>query len=147
MFYLLHGPPGSGKSTIIELAKKHHIKAVDLEHHGSGESGEENRLKAARDLVQTTNRNEHTLVGMADVDIDEFPKKSIKIMLLPSREVYIRRKSARDAREPLKRDQDPNNAFYDRCSEHNKRFDRVIQNDGSPEETLEEIVRIARGNL
>ncbi len=142
-FTLLLGPPGAGKSTVIQLAKERGISAVDLEDFGHGE-GADVRTKKAQEIIRT-NRTEDglMLVGMADVDPVTFPKNSMKVMLLPSFEVYEKRLVDRDKTQEHKRGQGGLEYKYKEFLEWSKKFEHVVHNDDTPEETLKKILAIA----
>ncbi len=141
MFILLIAPPAAGKSTLIRLAKQKGLRAIDLEDAGHGPDGSFHRLRAAERLAKE-NPDECVLVGMADVDPDVFPHESIKLMLLPSREVYRTRLALRD-REQKQKEGQGGMKKYDEFVEWSRTFDHVIQNDDDPEKTLEEILTYA----
>ncbi|MFH1712219.1 MAG: hypothetical protein ABH846_03225 [Patescibacteria group bacterium] len=139
---LLLGPPGSGKSTIIKTAKTKGLPAFDLEEHGSRPENTQGRITQAKKIIQDHQDDENVLIGMADVDPKVFPNDSIKIMLLPSLKVYRARLQDRDAEQADKRDQGGLEYKYDEFKEWAAKFEHVIQNDGTPEEALEQILDV-----
>lgn len=138
---LLIGPPGSGKSTLIVLARSRGLRAEDLEEYGHGSTGYEERLAKARELAQET-EDGVILVGMADVDPMEFPMSAVKVMLLPSWSVYEKRLHERDANAPHKQGQEGLERKYDVFKQWSGQFDHVVVNDGLPDETLDSILSL-----
>lgn len=138
-FVLLIGPPGAGKSTIIKLAKQRGLDAIDLEDFGHGADGHELRQQAAEKLIVEAKADRSIIVGMADIDPATFPKDSLHIMLLPSRDIYSKRLENRDALFPHKKGQEGMERRYAEFTEWSKEFACVIHNDSTPEDALEKI--------
>ena len=138
---LLVGPPGAGKSTLIEIARGRGIRAEDLEQYEHEPHGYEKRLAKARVLAQEIEEG-FMLVGMADIDPIEFPESSLKIMLLPSRAVYEQRLQARDALHPHKSGQEGLEWKYGEFIRWSKQFAHVIVNDSTPEQTLSQVLSL-----
>ncbi|MBI5794023.1 hypothetical protein HZA87_02975 [Candidatus Uhrbacteria bacterium] len=136
---LLIGPPGAGKSTLIEVAQARGIRAEDLENYGHGSDGYEMRLEKARELSRETGEG-FMLVGMADIDPVIFPKSSIQVMLLPSRFVYEQRLKHRDALHSRKQGQEGLERKYNVFVQWSKKFEHVIESDTTPEQDLDQIL-------
>lgn len=140
-FVLLIGPPGSGKSTIIGVAKEKGYRAIDLEEVAHGADGITQRIKKAKEIIAQKTEADY-FVGMADVDPIIFPKDSLKIMLLPSFEVYRERLNSRDKVHEHKRGQGGLEFKYKEFGEWARQFEHVIKNDGTPQEALEDILEV-----
>lgn len=142
-FILLLGPPGSGKSTIIQAAQQNGMEAYDLEEYGHGSSGHEKRTEKAKELVKERENDDGVaLIGMADVDPSVFPANATKIMILPSLEIYKARLEKRDAEQVEKQGQGGIEYKYASFREQANAFEHVMVNDGSVEEALAHIKQL-----
>ena len=144
-FVLLIGPPGAGKSTISKRAKQRGLNAVDLEDFGHGTSGHGARQRAAEKLIKEQKGDGFVIVAMADIDPAIFPKDSARIMLLPSHDIYLKRLQNRDALLPHKKGQEGKERKYAEFTEWSKKFEYVIHNNSTPEDTLEKILAYISG--
>lgn len=136
-FVLLFGPPGSGKSTFIQFVKSLGYKAFDLEKMGTST---QTRVEAAAELRKALEHEEGMVfLGMADVHPEIFPESSVKILMLPSFDVYVKRVEQRDLEFPEKRFQSALEK-HGQFQKQAKNFSCVIQNDGDVHETLEQIL-------
>lgn len=142
MFVLLFGPPASGKSTIVNLAKKKGIIAFDLEKRGRGPKARAIRNRAAKDISYRYKEKDLVIVGMASVHPGIFPRSSKYIILLPPKNIYKKRLAYRDARNPLKKGQDALK-YFEEFKKWSKKYTHVLKGNMTPEETLKRILKIA----
>lgn len=128
---VLFGPPGVGKSTLINLALTQGIDACDFELMGNNY---EERLHAMKTEFSTT-ASIKQLYGAADLKLSDIPTNIITVLLLPPKEVYVDRLQTRDDSFPKKRGQNGQHV-YDVFQQIREDFDIVLSAIESPEETL-----------
>lgn len=143
MLVLLYGPPGSGKSTLVRLAQQRGLIAVDLEDVFPGSAGKEIRRKAGMELATKYPSKQMVIVGTADVWFDAFPPDSLKILLLPPREIYNKRLRQRDKDKPFKAGQG-GIEVYEKFKQGVDMFDVVLGDEMSAEGTLDRILASVR---
>lgn len=129
------GPPGSGKSSLIEYAKRRGYTGFDLET--AAQTAEERRVVLEAFLAQHS--NEAVFIGTADLLPEDFPNGTMSVMLLPSKKVYLDRLAHRDAAEPIKAGQEGERK-YDDFVDWSKKFEHVIRNDGTIDEAFDGIL-------
>lgn len=114
------GPPGAGKSTLIHLARRSGLEAFDLE-------AAPRSLRAV--LVFRANEATSPLrqlgaIGAADAQPSSFdPRFYTRVLLLPPRATYDRRRTRRDILYPHKRGQPD---VYDAFRADMHKFDMLI---------------------
>lgn len=139
----LFGPPGVGKSTIVYLAQKRGIPALDLE---TIEEARNQRRKRAREFF---NKHSHriAILGTANLQISDLPDNVETILLLPHRRVYLKQLAHRDLLHPEKRGQNALR-YYKGFRKHRYLFDRVfrgvIKRIRNPEKILDIILETER---
>lgn len=93
----LVGPPGSGKSTIIEEMRLLGINALDVEKAGLGHDPGLDGATARRDSAWQGAQ----AIGAADLDIDEVREAGFTVVFLSlGQEAYAARRAYRDAQDP-----------------------------------------------
>lgn len=136
---VLVGPPGVGKSTLVDLAKSKGITAIDMEEYGPKR---QDRVIRLQEILQTLDENP-VIFGGADIG-SEFPSDFERILLLPPRHIYLERFQTRNDAKPEKAYQKGEEIYDWFLENHNnleRGYDRVIDSTGIPEETLDEILK------
>lgn len=136
---VLFGPPGCGKSTLVQEAADLGFKTRDLESTTTEiNDGRETRFVThipsdARSL---------DIIGAAAAQPGQFsPRDFVRVLILPPRSVYDARRQARDAARPGKAGQsDVWQAFANGASA----FDFVFPNDGLPGQELIRLLEMTR---
>lgn len=136
----LFGPPGSGKSALIEYARSQGYDAIDVKRLGA--STEERRVGFA-DFLKQRDSSKMLFVGAADLSPEAFPEGTRFFILLPSSEKYLARAKQRDALYASKRDQDPAGKWFE-FEAMSKQFGARIQNDGSVEDAFDQMMKTIR---
>lgn len=136
----LFGPPGSGKSALIEYARSRGEDAVDAEQ--LGENAEERRKNFVA-LLAARASSKPLFAGAADLPPEAFPEGTRFFILLPSYEKYLARAKQRDALHAHKRDQEPERKWVE-FEAMSKQFGVRIQNDGTVEETFDRMMSMIR---
>ncbi|RJP46673.1 MAG: AAA family ATPase [Armatimonadetes bacterium] len=156
---VLVGPPGVGKSTLVKLAKEKGYYAVDIEEiHNEAKlllshlQGEEYK----KVLSEEMDKRIEQLVNEAPEGISifgaggygsHFPIEKIeKVLLLPPKEIAESRFRERDKNDPVKKAQNHDferiyEGFVHLWQSGERKYHRVIQTTGTPEETLKELVK------
>lgn len=132
----LYGPPGSGKSTIVQLAQGRGWNAHDAESFGETHDA---RLAGLRDVLSRSDVG-LLLVGAADLTPEDFPEGTEFVLLLPPEEEHERRVLARGDERPHKSWQHARTVHREH-HEMRPRFDLIIDDDCSPDAALERIER------
>jgi hypothetical protein len=96
MNFILFGPPGIGKSTIIGNLKIHKVNAIDLEDLYP------NRLR-----FTIPNIVDNTVLGGADLNPQRKYHNARKVLLYAKDDIYQKRRRARDSQIPGKAAQNP----------------------------------------
>ena len=130
---VIFGPPGVGKSTLVKLATKRGIRAYDLEDCADKA---ERKIKVQKILDAKFNGT--ILIGAANLHPEDFPHEAKFILLLPDRNIYLKRLEKRDKLEPEQRGQG-GPAFYDGFAQNKEPYTRIIEDSAEPEEILEKI--------
>lgn len=86
--FILFGPPGIGKSTIIGILKTKGIGAIDLED-----------LYPNRIRFQIPNLTQGKFLGAADLNPQRSYANSFKILLIADQNAYDARRAQRDAKD------------------------------------------------
>lgn len=133
----VHGPPGVGKSTIVQLLKMRGMEAIDIEE--CGHTYPEREAEFRRMAVDSS--FELLVVGAADLDRADLPQGTISVLLLPPKATYLARTRERSRRQPDKRGQHPSRA-YENFVRERYAFDHVLEDIGPPSETLAHVLRI-----
>lgn len=95
MVYLLYGPPGIGKSTLVEYARSKNYPAVDLEKVEPA-----GRITVAKELADDSRR---IIVGAADINPRVFNNsRAVYVCLYLNSHAYKTRRKIRDASNPSK---------------------------------------------
>lgn len=128
----IYGPPGSGKSTLVAVAKKIGWHAVDLE--GIGSTVEERKAAV---VSYVRDKKSGILFGAADIPPELFPQETKFVLLAPGEDVLTARVQGR------------NDTRAHKWIEHAKKvrgehlqmaeagaFDLVITDDIAPEKIL-----------
>jgi adenylate kinase family enzyme len=131
----LFGPPGVGKSTLVKLAQNNGIKSYDLEEEVDDL---ENRKSKLNQILQSETSN-LIIIGSADLGPKDYPKGVETILLLPPKNIYLRRSRIRDEKHTNKRGQ-KTEMMYDLSVGWKNHFDRIIDEVGTAEEILEKIL-------
>lgn len=137
----IFGPPGSGKSTIVELAHKRGIKAFDFELDGNNYT---ERLENAKQIFKQIENDfdKVVLFGAADLALEDFPVGTKFVMLLPPKEEYERRLTERDSGYPNKAGQGGIEYKYEDFKTMSQRFfDLIVSEPLNREETLEAVLK------
>jgi hypothetical protein len=109
--YVFFGPPGVGKTTLVEG-----YGGLDLERFSS---------RDRKDIAELLGRAPIDIVaiGAADTQPDQWDARFyLRVLLLPDREVYNRRRAERDAQHPHKAGQAD---VYDNFEQARNTFDCV----------------------
>jgi hypothetical protein len=94
MNFILFGPPGVGKSTLIGVLKSKHIRAIDLED-----------VYPSRIRFQLPNMLDHVVFGGADLNPARSYHNTKKILLFLPQTDYDARRDKRDANQKGKASQ------------------------------------------
>jgi len=94
MNYILFGPPGVGKSTLIGILKTQGMRAIDLED-----------LYPNKIRFQLPNLTDDTFLGAADLNPSRSYRNAKKILLFLEQSDYDARRKERDANAPGKAQQ------------------------------------------
>ena len=156
---VLVGPPGVGKSTLVRLAKKQGIYAVDIEDlHNETKKVLSSQLDRNSDkdvLTKLMNEKISELLNSVPDGISlfgaggyggSFPQDLIeRILLLPEKSVAQERFVKRDSEDLEKQKQSQKfDEIYDYFLERSRKGDgvyhRIITSSGDPNETLLEIL-------
>jgi len=136
---VLIGPPGVGKSTLVQLAKAKGIKAIDMEDYGPNK---EDRIGKLDEMLQSLG-DETVIFGGADIG-GNFPDEFERILLLPPKSVYLDRLQARNESLPEKAYQKGEHIydlFLANKDDPEWRSDRIIDSIGKPDEIFEIILK------
>ncbi|MCB0335831.1 MAG: hypothetical protein KDD62_05980, partial [Bdellovibrionales bacterium] len=134
---VLHGPPGTGKSTLVKMLQaSSNVDAIDAEVFGN-----------TLDEIKSKFLNFHTerskslkVYGSAHM-FAEFGSGAYRILLLPPLPVYIERFERRNELNPDKKWQGEMRS-WSKWNGRRDRLDFVLQNDGSPDDTLRQVLSI-----
>ena len=124
----LYGPPGSGKSTVVELAKLQGVEAHDAESFGASHS---ERVDGLRRALAGTGEG-LVLIGAADLAPEEFPPGTELVLLLPPAAEHRRRVLNRGDARPHKGLRHAQQVHGEHA-EMRHRFDIVLDYECSPE--------------
>lgn len=139
-YIALFGPPASGKSTLIKEFKKLGIKAYDIER--CGDSYNERKINFNKILKKE--KSNYIIFGTADMKITDFPKNTIKILLLPPINIYKSRLKERNRKYPHKKDQ---NAIKKYLSIDKNKYDLVLDKDYSKADIINKIKTISKNKI
>ncbi|XOB40516.1 MAG: hypothetical protein ACKKMR_00690 [Candidatus Nealsonbacteria bacterium] len=98
----IFAPSGVGKSTLIKIALKQGIKAYDFEDFSSQE-----RIKKAQEILKK-DFNDIVLFNAGDLQTKDFPFDVELVLLLPPKDIYLKRLKKRDKLNPEKKGQQGN---------------------------------------
>ncbi|SRR5258708_39249681 len=130
----IFGPPGVGKSTIIDIACQKGMRAFDLEKEGKTYT---ERKNAAQKLFKSYQKLS-VLFNAADLRINDFPQDTILVLLLPPKETYDSRWHIRDSMYPDKLGQHEDKVYeYFRRNQSN--FHLVLSDVINPHSIIEKI--------
>ncbi len=130
-FVALYGPPGSGKSTVVELAHRRGVTAYDAEAFGPNHA--ERVAGFQRVLLRSTEGL--ILIGAADLTPEDFPAGTKFVLLLPPAEEHRRRVLDRRDERPHKSLQHAQQVHGEHWAMRES-FDVVVDFDCSPEAVL-----------
>lgn len=133
---LLSGPPGVGKSTLIRAAAaRTDMEAIDSELLGDCPDSRREGLLRVVAIPGTKLR----VYGTGGVSLEHFSENALRVLILPPLEVYIGRVRARNSADREKSGQSDMKS-YAKWRRRAHWFDVVLDNLGTPQETLEAIV-------
>lgn len=135
-YIALFGPPGVGKSTLIDIFQEKGISAVDLEKTAPTYNG---RLQELHRITRTSLSEPVLVFGAADLRITDFPNETKTILLLPPLKDYLQRHKYRNDRYP-QIDPDPIMVYYS-FKDKSDDFDVVYKEISSPVSLFQAIVR------
>lgn len=151
---VLVGPPGVGKSTLVRLAQKRGIYAVDIEDiHNEKKAelkdrlGDDYRETLAKEMDQTIldlvdNTPEGISIFGAGGYGSHFPLEKVeKILLLPPKDIARERFIDRDEHDPIKKAQNHDferiyDGFVHNWQSGDYMYHRIIQIVGTPNDIL-----------
>ncbi|MFW9877084.1 MAG: hypothetical protein ACFFG0_28675 [Candidatus Thorarchaeota archaeon] len=136
-YIALFGPPACGKSTLIKEFKKIGVRAYDLEKYGHTYQERKNALQK----ILKKEKSDHIIFGAADMRINDFPKDTTKILLLPPLEIYQKRLKERNKKYPHKEGQDAINKYF---SIDKSKYDIIYSKDIPKKVLLKEILTKTR---
>jgi hypothetical protein len=91
----LFGPPGSGKTTLVDIARHAGYLAIDLEEF----RGHQHRVMTAQGLPD---HRSTFVIGAADTHPEDYGFSTFLVLLLPDRRVYELRRALRNQVQPDK---------------------------------------------
>lgn len=130
MNFIIFGPPGVGKSTIIGQLKLCGTKAIDLEDFYPDDS-----------RFSIPSKVDNCFLGGADLDPIKEYKGCKKVLMYMSEKSYKERRSIRDRKHPSKADQKQQTIEQWKDGEW---FDIVINAEGPIECVASDLLHLAR---
>ncbi len=137
MLLALFGPPGVGKSTLVRTARQLGFSAFDLEKMG------ENKQERTLALGNIKNEQGIVFVGAADVEAVAFPTNTKFVLLLPPKDIYLKRMLQRN--EENKRETDGDEEYkYDLFKKWGEQDfpGKTIDNLDDPKKTINDLVNL-----
>ena len=132
----IYGPPGAGKTSLVQAAMARGFPARDLEEVGGVYAERSSALARLRDHAPPT------LFGAADLTPEDFPPGTRFVLLAPSPEELVRRVQQRaDIRDHKWIEHALQVRREHLVMADEGTFDLVIQVDCTPEEILDVIAR------
>lgn len=138
---VLHGPPGSGKTTLVRQFKQLLFEAHDLE--SAPWQTRDSYLNTVFSLAKNERRLKWLIIGAADKGkaLRAALPTAHHILLLPRPDVYYARREARDLAVPRKADQPDYYPNFERWA-RNEPWTKVLDNVGSAEATVTQLVNM-----
>jgi hypothetical protein len=131
----VYGPPGAGKTSLVETATAHGFPALDLEDVGGNYSERQTFLKELAD------GGPRMLLGAADLTPEDLPTGTRLVLLAPSDTELIRRVRTRGDRRGHKWVESALQVLGEhRLMAEAGAFDLVLEGDDTPDEVLRTIV-------
>lgn len=130
MNFILFGPPGVGKSTLIGTLKTLKQSAIDLEDFYP------NKIR-----FQIPNYVDNTFIGAADLDPKRSYRNAKKILLFMPQADYDARRAARDSAQPGKGAQAKHNIDDWRKGVS---YDKEIDVTGTPDSVASSLIKYLR---
>ncbi|MDA0207894.1 MAG: hypothetical protein O3B64_00600 [bacterium] len=133
---LITGPPASGKSALIQFAKKKGYQAYDFELMTESEK---EKIALVHKVSEDDSLQGPVLVALGEINPLVFNKAFPVIFLLPSPEIYLMRLEQRDAAHPEKAGQNAEH-WYGEFVKWKHVADFVIENDTTMPDLLDTIL-------
>lgn len=128
----IYGPPGAGKTSLVQAATARGFPARDLEEVGDVYAERRSALARLGDHAPPT------LLGAADLTPEDFPPGTRFVLLAPSPEELVRRVQRRaDTRDHKWIEHALQVRREHLVMADEGTFDLVLQEDGTPEEILD----------
>jgi ABC-type cobalamin/Fe3+-siderophores transport system ATPase subunit len=144
--YMVFGPPGVGKSTLIKELNGFDLEPFSVRVAENSEQMEAeltgNPWQQEPYLKALKEHNYPNVVGGAALERDLVPKDYSKVLLLPPFDVYVKRRAQRDTKVPSKKGQTEARKIWTYFNSHTHEYDHVLRGTGSYVPELERLLGV-----